>query len=205
MTILLTPELSICVRSARFNRNFRTPLATNSCRCVFSNSFSPSPMVHLPRRSKMATSPDSRIVEYHPEKSAPVESTFSDFAVYQELGRTPAGIRKFCRLSLPRCPIDCPAMSMEEQRKRPLWTCPQCRQKFVTKHVWHSCSSFTLEEFFGNKCSTHKKLYGAYLKLVRACGPVKANVNKSRISFQARVRFAGISRVTKDGLVGLLA
>ena len=28
------------------------------------------------------------------------------------------------------------------------------------------------------------------------------NVNKSRISFQARVRFAGIPRVTKDGLVG---
>ena len=28
------------------------------------------------------------------------------------------------------------------------------------------------------------------------------NVNKSRISFQARVRFAGIPRVTKNGLVG---
>ena len=28
------------------------------------------------------------------------------------------------------------------------------------------------------------------------------NVNKSRISFQARVRFAGIPRATKDGLVG---
>ena len=27
------------------------------------------------------------------------------------------------------------------------------------------------------------------------------NVNKTRISFQGRVRFAGISRVTRDGLV----
>jgi len=48
----------------------------------------------------------------------------------------------------------------------------------------------------------HKKLYRAFLKLVRKCGPVKVNVNKSRISFQARVRFAGVPRVTKDGLVG---
>src|SRR6516162_1477725 len=47
-----------------------------------------------------------------------------------------------------------------------------------------------------------KNLYRAFLKLVRKCGPVKVNVNKSRISFQARVRFAGIPRVTKDGLVG---
>lgn len=32
--------------------------------------------------------------------------------------------------------------------------------------------------------------------------PVRVNINKSRISFQGRVRFAGVPRVTKDGLIG---
>lgn len=91
---------------------------------------------------------------------------------------------------------------MEKERKRPLWTCPRCGQKFVIRNIWHSCTSFTVEEFFKKRVPAHKKLYRAFLKLVRKCGPVKVNVNKSRISFQARVRFAGIPRVTKDGLVG---
>jgi hypothetical protein len=68
--------------------------------------------------------------------------------------------------------------------------------------MWHSCRSFTVAEFFRKKPPAHKKLYRAFLKLARKCGPVKVNVNKSQISFQARVRFAGIPRVTQDGLVG---
>ena len=72
----------------------------------------------------------------------------------------------------------------------------------MTRNTWHSCTSFTVDDFFSKKVAVHKKLYRAFLKLVRKCGPVKVNVNKSRISFQARVRFAGIPRVTKDGLVG---
>jgi hypothetical protein len=87
-------------------------------------------------------------------------------------------------------------------RKRPLWTCPLSGQKFVIRNIWHSCTSFAVDEFFRKKVPAHKKLYRAFLKLVRKCGPVKVNVNKSRISFQALVRFAGIPRVTKDGLVG---
>ena len=94
------------------------------------------------------------------------------------------------------------SINMEKARKRPLWTCPQCRQEFVTRNLWHSCTSFTVDEFFNKKGLGHKKLYQAFLKLVRKCGPVKVNVNKSRISFQARVRFAGIPRVTKDAIIG---
>jgi len=92
--------------------------------------------------------------------------------------------------------------SMERKRKPPLWTCPRCGQKFVTGNLWHSCTSFTVAEFFKKKGPAHKKLYRAFLKLVQKCGPVKVNINKSRISFQGRVRFAGVPRVTKDGLIG---
>jgi hypothetical protein len=85
--------------------------------------------------------------------------------------------------------------------KPPLWTCPRCKQKFVTRNIWHSCTSFSVDDFF-RSAPQHKKLYRAFLKLVRKCGPVRVNINKTRISFQARVRFAGIPRVTNDGLVG---
>lgn len=91
---------------------------------------------------------------------------------------------------------------MQKQRKRPLWICPRCGQKFVIRNIWHSCTSFTVEEFFRKKALAHKKLYRAFLKRARKCGPVRVNVNKYRISFQARVRFAGIPRVTKESVVG---
>jgi hypothetical protein len=91
---------------------------------------------------------------------------------------------------------------MKIEPHTPLWKCPKCKQRFVTKNLWHSCTSFTVDEFFRKKEVRHKKLYRAFLKLVRKCGPVHVNINKTRISFQARVRFAGIPRVTKDGLIG---
>ena len=91
---------------------------------------------------------------------------------------------------------------MKKQRKRPLWTCPRCAQKFVIRNIWHSCTSVTVEEFFRKKAPAHKKRYRTFLKLARKFGPVRVNVNKSRISFQARVRFAGIPRVTKEGVGG---
>jgi hypothetical protein len=91
---------------------------------------------------------------------------------------------------------------MARERKPALWTCTRCGQKFVARNLWHSCTSFTVDQFFRKKSAAHKKLYRAFLKLVRKCGPVRVNINKSRISFQARVRFAGVPRLTKDGLIG---
>jgi hypothetical protein len=41
----------------------------------------------------------------------------------------------------------------------------------------------------------------ALLAFVERFGPVRVNVNKTRISFQGRARFATVARVTKDGLV----
>lgn len=83
---------------------------------------------------------------------------------------------------------------------RPLWTCPSCGQKFVTAKMWHSCARFSEADFFGERAE-QKRLYRAFLKLVRSFGPVTVNINKSRISFQARVRFAGVVRVLRDGIV----
>jgi hypothetical protein len=83
---------------------------------------------------------------------------------------------------------------------RPLWTCPDCAQTFVTRNASHSCVQFTLDGFFGDR-RAQRQLYKALLELVRRFGPVTVKVNKSRISFQARVRFATVARVTRSGLV----
>jgi hypothetical protein len=83
---------------------------------------------------------------------------------------------------------------------RPLWTCPECAQTFVTRNASHSCVQLTLDGFFGDR-RAQRQLYKALLELVRRFGPVTVKVNKSRISFQARVRFATVARVTRSGLV----
>jgi hypothetical protein len=85
-------------------------------------------------------------------------------------------------------------------RGRPLWKCPKCRQRFVTRNLWHSCVRLTVAEFFRDKPDL-KVLYGEFLRFVRQVGPVTVNVNKTRISFQGRVRFAGVVRTKKNALI----
>jgi hypothetical protein len=83
--------------------------------------------------------------------------------------------------------------------ERPLWTCPECGQSFVTPRLWHSCVRRTEDDYFAGRAA-QRALYDALLAFVRRCGPVTVNVNRTRISLQGRVRFAAINRVTRDGL-----
>lgn len=62
LAMMLRPELSSWCSSARFNRNLRPPLAINSCRRRPRYALSLSPMVALPQRSSIVTSPAVRIV-----------------------------------------------------------------------------------------------------------------------------------------------
>lgn len=86
-------------------------------------------------------------------------------------------------------------------KPKPLWTCPKCKQTFVTRNIWHSCVRLDVNDFFKGSDPKARKLYDAFLNLVSSFGPVKENRVKGSINFQARVRFAGISRITKNGLV----
>ena len=86
-------------------------------------------------------------------------------------------------------------------RPRPLWTCPRCDQRFVTTNMSHSCVRLTTAHFFRHADPRLKRLYNQYVRFVRRIGPVTVNVNKTRISFQGRVRFAGVAAVRKDALI----
>ncbi|HKS07102.1 MAG TPA: hypothetical protein VJR92_12400 [Gemmatimonadaceae bacterium] len=74
---------------------------------------------------------------------------------------------------------------------RPLWKCPKCGHRFVTKNLWHSCVRVSLAEHFRGKPRARKETWDRWLAVVRACGPVHAYAQKTRIVIQTRVRFAG--------------
>jgi hypothetical protein len=83
--------------------------------------------------------------------------------------------------------------------QRPLWTCPACGQSFVGRNMAHSCVTLSEEEFFGGR-EAQRGLFRELRAFIERLGPVTVNINKTRISFQARARFASVNRVTRDGL-----
>jgi hypothetical protein len=75
--------------------------------------------------------------------------------------------------------------------RSPLWRCPHCGHRFVTKNLWHSCARVPLAAHFRGKPVERKQTWDRWLAAARACGPVTAYAQKTRIVIQARVRFAG--------------
>jgi hypothetical protein len=73
----------------------------------------------------------------------------------------------------------------------PLWQCPRCGHRFVTKNLWHSCVRVRLDEHFRGKPADRRKTWSQWVAAARACGPVTVYAQKTRIVIQARVRFAG--------------
>lgn len=93
---------------------------------------------------------------------------------------------------------------MTKTDTKPLWTCPNCGKKFVTKNLWHSCSNYTIDDFFKRRSPHLRELFDKYARFVeKTCGKrIIINVDKTRISFQARTRFAGVAGTTRDELIG---
>lgn len=75
-------------------------------------------------------------------------------------------------------------------RKPPLWTCPHCGHKFVSRNLWHSCTRYKIGDHFAGKDPSLRKLFNHYVKTARQFGPVTVYAQKTRITFQGRVRFA---------------
>jgi hypothetical protein len=75
--------------------------------------------------------------------------------------------------------------------KRPLWTCPKCGHRFVTRNLWHSCVRVPIAAHFRGRPPERKRTFDRWLAAARACGRVVAYAQKSRITFMARVRFSG--------------
>jgi hypothetical protein len=55
----------------------------------------------------------------------------------------------------------------------------------------HSCGKFSLAELFARSEPRVLKIFQEYARMVRACGNVHMIPQKTRVVFQARMRFAG--------------
>lgn len=80
---------------------------------------------------------------------------------------------------------------MSPDAKRPLWKCPKCGHRFVTRNLWHSCVRVPIAMHFRGRPVERRKTYNRWVSAARECGTVVAYAQKSRITIMARVRFAG--------------
>ena len=76
-------------------------------------------------------------------------------------------------------------------RSQPLWRCPRCGHRFVTRNLWHSCGRYPLARHFAGKRPSLRAAFRRLVAIARACGPVTVYAQKTRIVVQARVRFLG--------------
>ena len=74
----------------------------------------------------------------------------------------------------------------------PLWRCPKCGARLVSRNLSHSCGRFTLAALFRNARPGVLPLAREYVQMLRSLGDVQVIPQKSRLVCVSRVRFAGL-------------
>jgi len=85
-------------------------------------------------------------------------------------------------------------------RTQPLWTCPTCGAKLVSRKLAHSCGRATLGDWQARMGPRASALYGRFEEMIAACGEYHVAPAKTRIAFMGRVRFAGITSLSERGM-----
>ena len=76
--------------------------------------------------------------------------------------------------------------------EHPLWHCPKCGARLVSRNLWHSCGRFTLEALFSGSAPGVLAAARKYVALLESLGDVQVLPQKTRLVAVARVRFAGL-------------
>ena len=92
-------------------------------------------------------------------------------------------------------------MSRSAPAKSPLWTCPKCGAKLITRNLWHSCGFATLDDWKAQMGPRARALYDRFEGMIAACGDYHVAPAKTRIAFLGHVRFAGITRLDESVMV----
>ena len=82
--------------------------------------------------------------------------------------------------------------------------CPRCGARLVTRNLWHSCGTFTLEGLFPRSEPAVLDLARSYVAMLYSLGDVQVIPQKTRLTCVARVRFAGL-QPRKDGFLASFA
>jgi hypothetical protein len=77
-------------------------------------------------------------------------------------------------------------------KEPPLWHCPKCGARLVSRNLWHSCGRFTLEALFAGSEPGTLTAARQYVALLESLGDVQVLPQKTRLVAVARVRFAGL-------------
>jgi hypothetical protein len=75
---------------------------------------------------------------------------------------------------------------------QPLWHCPKCGARLITRNLWHSCGRFDLEALFAGAAPGVLAVARKYVRLLESLGDVQVLPQKTRLVAVARVRFAGL-------------
>jgi hypothetical protein len=78
------------------------------------------------------------------------------------------------------------------QAGTPVWICPECGARLVTRNLWHSCGRYTLEGLFAKSPPGVLALARQYVRILKSLGDVQVIPQKTRLVCVARVRFAGL-------------
>ena len=85
-----------------------------------------------------------------------------------------------------------------------LWICPRCGARLVSRNLWHSCGTFTLDGLFAKSEPAVLGLARRYVALLHTLGDVQVIPQKTRLVCVARVRFAGLEP-RKEGFLANFA
>ncbi len=86
----------------------------------------------------------------------------------------------------------------------PVWMCPACGARLVTRNLSHSCGAWSLETLFAASTPSALGLAREYVALLHSLGDVQVIPQKTRLVAVARVRFAGLTP-RKDGFLANFA
>lgn len=86
------------------------------------------------------------------------------------------------------------------ETRRPLWTCPKCGAKLVTRNLAHSCGLASLDDWKKRMGPQAGRLFARFEQVIASCGEYHVAPAKTRIAFLARVRFAGITSISERGM-----
>ena len=87
---------------------------------------------------------------------------------------------------------------------RAISICPRCGARLVTRNLWHSCGSYTLEGLFPRSDPAVVDLARKYVAMLYGLGDVQVIPQKTRLTCVARVRFAGL-QPRKDSFLASFA
>ena len=85
-----------------------------------------------------------------------------------------------------------------------MWTCPECKQKFLHVNQWHSCAEKTVQDFLINKSPLTIELFHHFIKEYMKIGDFVLHPARSRIAFAAKIRFGYIARLGRNFVDGAL-